>query len=176
MNHNRKHPRQATIEKNKEGIKMNKFQVWMYGGQGFDDLLTDEYNTLEEAVDAVRREWPYPQKIVLPNGERYDFTKHGDEWKIPVIYNYMVLKQGDRNPVQKAWLKQFREDPDLKFMMKLLEIKPQSFSEIINTDIEEVDLVNRKIQTLIQLIHMDLIEFVHFYDGSGILDKKWRDV
>jgi transcriptional regulator with XRE-family HTH domain len=166
--------RQERIEKNAKKIEESKkeFQVWMYGMQGYDDFLANEYDTLEEAVDAVRGEWPYPQKIILPNGEDYDFTKDGDEWKRPVIYNYMVFKDVEMTPPQIHLLKQIEKDPDLRFFMRLMKMEPQSYSAIVADD--ESDMMVKKMETLLKLIHCGLIEFVPFYDGSGIRDKRWR--
>ena len=149
-----------------------KYQVWLYGMQGSDDFLAGKYDTLEDALDIIRKEWPYPTKLLQPNGERYDFTKLS-EFRHPVIYKYMVLKEvEDKQAHQNILLKEIDKDPDLKFFLRSLKNYPRNYNDIVNCDDSERRI--KQMEALFNLIHCGLIEFVDFYDGSGILDPKWR--
>jgi len=165
----RKLRRHRRIDKNKE---TGKFQVWAYGMQGSDDMCDGEHDTLEEALHVVRREWPYPMKIVLPNGDDYNFSKL-EEFRFPVIYKYMVLKKTDNLQAhQKHLLKEIKDDPDLKFFLSLMKRRPQNYDSIVASC--EPAIRTKQMDKLLALIACDLIEFVDFHDGSGIVDRKWR--
>jgi hypothetical protein len=154
-----------------------KFQVWAYGMQGNDDMCDGEYDTLEEALDVVRREWPYPMKLLLPNGDSYDFSKL-EEFRQPVIYKYMVLREVENKQAhQNLLLKDIQNDPDLRFFLKLLR-HPRSYDAIINSceGHKVPEQRAKQMEALLKLIHCDLIEFIDFCDGSGLQDvkKRWR--
>lgn len=149
------------------------FRVWLYGMYGYNDMPFEECDNLEDAIDAVRRLWPYPSKIIMPNGDSYDFTKDGDEWLRPVIYQFMVLMDTEAlTPPQIVMLKDINKDPDLKQFMYMLKNKPHSYDTLTEDDEESIRV--KKAQALLKLIHCGLIEFVPFRDGSGIQDERWR--
>jgi len=148
------------------------YKVYAYAGPHHDEILDGEFNNLQDALNEMRKEWGgWPRRLELPDGTNYEFPKDG-EWKLPVIYRYFVLRSDEENFTanQNYLLKEIQKDKRLWMVVKLWERKPVSWHEVVSwkPDIENI------LEIFVQLLGYGLLEEVLFADGSGFMDRKWR--
>ena len=81
-----------------------KYEVWATQGQG--SMCDGEFNTLEEALDCVRKDWGGASfGIKKPDGSWHKFE--GDEWKMPHFYAFQMRKIKRPNARQKYVLEKY---------------------------------------------------------------------
>jgi len=149
------------------------YKVWANGGQ-YDELLEGEFDNLEDALDEMRREWGgWPRRLEMPDGSNYEFPEDG-EWRRPVIYKYFALRTDEENFIanQNYLMKKIKKDKGLWMIVRLWRRRPINGYDLESYEEDHPEVM----KTFVMLLSIGLLEEVLFADGSGFLDKKWRNL
>lgn len=147
------------------------YKVFSYAGPHSNEMLDGKFDSLDDALDEMRREWGgWPRRLEMPDGTNYEFPKDG-EWKLPVVYKYFALRTDTENFTanQNYVLKEIQKDKELWMVVKLWREKPVNWHEVISwkSNIEDI------VEIFVKLLGYGMLEEVLFADGSGFMDKRW---
>jgi hypothetical protein len=148
------------------------YKIWASGRQ-YDELLEGEFDNLEDALDEMRREWGgWPRRLEMPDGSNYKFSKTG-EWRLPVIYKYFALRTDEENFTanQNYLINKIKKDKSLWMVIRLWARKPTNYYSLLGWEEDLPEIM----KVFIEMLCCGLLEEALFADGSGFLEKKWKN-